>query len=72
MLLVNLDREVQHLLSLMSLKNAVPNCTLSYTETNLSWSFTNKCDDTDGKMVRYEWFINGELRNVFGSTGYTF
>lgn len=49
-------------------KNAVPNCTLSYTETNLSWSFTNKCDDTDGKMVRYEWFINGELRNVFGST----
>nr|QHJ90676.1 hypothetical protein [Escherichia coli] len=28
----------------------------------------HKCDDTDGKMVRYEWFINGELRNVFGST----
>ncbi|MGV7963802.1 IncHI-type conjugal transfer protein RSP [Photorhabdus tasmaniensis] len=49
-------------------KNAVPECTLSYTETNLSWNFTNKCVDTDGKMVRYEWYINDELRNVFGST----
>lgn len=49
-------------------KNSVPSCTLGYTETNLSWSFTNKCTDADGKMVRYEWFINGELRNVFGST----
>ncbi|MBN6464134.1 hypothetical protein JZM26_26420, partial [Escherichia coli] len=49
-------------------KNSVPQCTLSYTETNLSWSFTNKCVDTDGKLVRYEWYINDELRNVFGST----
>nr|UGK56169.1 hypothetical protein [Escherichia coli]UGK56560.1 hypothetical protein [Escherichia coli] len=34
----------------------------------MSWSFTNKCIDTDGKLVRYEWYINDELRNVFGST----
>ncbi|MBX0103972.1 hypothetical protein HZR82_25420, partial [Salmonella enterica subsp. enterica serovar Typhi] len=49
-------------------KNAAPQCALSYTESNMSWSFTNKCIDTDGKLVRYEWYINDELRNVFGST----
>ncbi|WP_236917416.1 hypothetical protein, partial [Enterobacter hormaechei] len=45
-----------------------PQCVLSHTESNMSWSFTNKCVDTDGKLVRYEWYINDELRNVFGST----
>lgn len=49
-------------------KNAPPVCTLNYTETNLSWNFTNKCDDQDGKITRFEWFINNELRNVFGSS----
>lgn len=49
-------------------KNAAPQCVLSHTESNMSWSFTNKCVDTDGKLVRYEWYINDELRNVFGST----
>ncbi|EBG2148463.1 hypothetical protein FIP36_17105 [Salmonella enterica] len=49
-------------------KNAPPACTLSYTETNLSWNFTNKCVDTDGKMARYEWYINDELRNVYGNS----
>lgn len=49
-------------------KNSPPQCALSYTESNMSWSFTNKCVDTDGKLVRYEWYINDELRNVFGST----
>lgn len=49
-------------------KNAVPVCSLNYTETNLSWNFTNKCEDRDGKIARYEWFINNELRNVYGSS----
>ena len=34
----------------------------------MSLSFTNKCNDTYGKLVRYEWYINDELKNVFGST----
>lgn len=49
-------------------KNAPPECTLTYSDTNLSWNFTNKCVDSDGKMSRYEWYINGELRNVFGNS----
>ena len=49
-------------------KNAPPVCSLSYTETSLSWNFTNKCSDIDGKISRYEWYINGEMRSVFGSS----
>ncbi|NRN29029.1 hypothetical protein [Photorhabdus heterorhabditis] len=49
-------------------KNAPPKCILDYTETNLSWNFTNKCTDFDGKMRKYEWYINDEQRNVFGNS----
>lgn len=49
-------------------KNSAPVCSLNYTETNLSWNFSNDCTDTDGKMARYEWYINNELRNVYGKS----
>ena len=49
-------------------KNSPPQCQLTYSDTNLSWNFTNKCVDSDGKMSRYEWYINGELRYVFGNS----
>ena len=48
--------------------NTPPNCSLTYTETPLSWAFTAKCNDPDGKISSYVWKVNDQVRGVFGST----
>ncbi|CRY84277.1 hypothetical protein [Yersinia intermedia] len=48
--------------------NQPPTCELTYTESNLSWSFNDKCVDADGKVSRYEWYINDEIRSVYGTS----
>lgn len=48
--------------------NTPPTCNLTYTETQLSWAFTAKCSDPDGKISSYVWKVNDQVRGVFGST----
>jgi hypothetical protein len=48
--------------------NTPPTCNLTYTETALSWAFTGKCNDPDGKISSYVWKVNDQVRGVYGST----
>ena len=45
--------------------NVPPECTLKTTQSTTSITFDMACSDEDGKIARYEWFLDGEpLANI--------
>lgn len=48
-------------------ENQLPTCSLRFRETIGSWIVYADCEDRDGRMVSYEWRVDGEAQSISSS-----
>nr|WP_246336082.1 Ig-like domain-containing protein [Azomonas macrocytogenes] len=61
-----MGKTVEGQLNLSVIPNHLPTCTTKVEDTSSSWIVYANCEDSDGRVRRYEWIINGTIPSVSG------